>query len=420
MNPVTVPLATPAAPSASSALEEAHGILPDIRELRRLLHRFPELGTHLPRTQAEVLRRLERLEGLEITPGAKLTSVTAVLRGQAPLPERTRRPVVLLRADMDALPITEETGLDFASEVDGVMHACGHDLHTAALYGAARVLHARRHELVADVVFMFQPAEEAYVGVKWMIEEGVLDAAGRRADAAFGLHVQSSQLAKGVFSSRPGALMAGCDELLVRVRGVGGHGSTPFLAKDPVPVAAEMVVAFQTLVTRGYDPFDPVIVTVGRIQAGTAGNIIPECADFNATVRMFSPHHRERLVGDLERLCRGIAHAHGMSVELAWAEPYPVTMADPVENAYAAAVVREILDDSAFIDLEHPHTGSEDFAWVLQEVPGTFLSLGASASSDPATAPSLHSPHATFDESVLPRAVACLAELALRRDPVPQ
>jgi hippurate hydrolase len=319
---------------------------------------------------------------------------------------------------MDALPVAEMTGLEFASEIDGVMHACGHDLHAAALFGAVRLLHDRQAQLAADVVFMFQPAEEAYVGARYMIEEGVLDAAGRRADAAFGLHVQCSQLAKGVFSSRSGPLMAGCDELIVRVVGEGGHGSTPFLAKDPVVVAAEMVTAFQTLVTRSYNPFDPVIVTVGRLQAGTASNIIPEYADFDATVRTFSPEHRERLVGDLERLCYGIAGAHGLSAELRWAEPYPATVADHTENEYAATTVRESFGVEAYTELAHPHSGSEDFAWVLREVPGTFLSLGASLEDDPLRGPGLHSAHAAFDESVLPRAVALLSELALRRPPV--
>lgn len=402
----------------TTTIEAAQRILPEVLELRRVLHRFPEQGLDLPRTQAEVLDRARALEGVEVSIGTKQTSVTAVLRGSRPLPEGTRRPVVLLRGDMDALPVREDTGLEFSSEIEGAMHACGHDLHTAALFGALRLLHSRRHELAADAVFMFQPGEEAYYGAKYMIEEGVLDAAGRRADAAFGLHVFSAFFPNGVFHSRPGTLMAGCDELFVRVVGRGGHGSMPYLAKDPVPVAAEMVQAFQTLVTRQFNPFDPVVITVGRLAAGSAGNIIPDYADFDASVRVFSAEHRERVVADLERMCRGIAAAHGMEVELRWAEPYPVTVTDPAEHEYAGRVLREAFGDDAFAEMEYPLNGSEDFSWVLREVPGAFLCLGASVADDPMSVDNNHSPRAVFDESVLPRAVAGLAELALHREPV--
>lgn len=404
--------------TASNLLQGAEQLFLEVRDLRRALHRRPECGLQLPRTQETVLRFLAPLAALEITAGSRLSSITAVLRGQAPLPAGTRRPVVLLRADMDALPITEDTGHEFSSEHGGVMHACGHDLHSAALCGAAALLHARRRELAADVVLMFQPGEETYFGAKYMIEEGVLEAAGRRADAAFGLHVQASGLAKGVFASRPGPLMAGCDELHARVVGSGGHGSTPHLAKDPVPVMAEIVLALQTLVTRSYDPFDPVVITVGRVQAGTAGNITPDAAEFDATVRMFSIEHREQLIADVERICEGIAAAHGMSTELRWAEPYPVTLADPDENEYASGVVRGLFGEDAYAELRDPYSASEDFAWVLQQVPGTFLSLGAAGDPDQSPAASLHSPQVRFDETVLPRAVACLAGLALRRQPV--
>jgi hippurate hydrolase len=189
-------------------------------------------------------------------------------------------------------------------------------------------------------------------------------------------------------------------------------------AKDPVPVVAEIVLALQTLAARGYDPFDPVVITVGRIQAGTAGNVIPSFAEFDATVRMFSPGHRERLISDIERICNGIAAAHGMSIELSWAEPYPVTVTDPGENEYAASVVRELLGEEAYRELKHPYCASEDFARVLREVPGTFLSLGAGSERDDPHTGGLHSAQVRFDESVLPRAVACLTGLALYRGPV--
>ncbi len=362
-----------------------------------------------------VLAQLDGLDGLEITVGVRQSSVTVVLRGEKPVTGTDPRPVVLLRGDMDALPVTEETGLEFASEVPGVMHACGHDVHTSALYGALRLLHERRHELASDVVFMFQPGEEAYDGARIMIEEGVLDAAGRRVDAAFGLHVFSAEYANGVFYSRPGPLMAGCDEIFVTVRGAGGHGSTPHLTLDPVPVACEMVLAMQTLVTRHFNVFDPVVATVGRIAAGTQANIIPDNAVFDVTLRTFSPEHKERLLGEMMRLFRGIGQAHGLSVEIEVAPDYPVTVNDAGEQSYAHEVIAEVFGADQFKEMPFPISGSEDFSRVLSEAPGAFIMLGSCTADDPATAPSNHSARASFADDSVPRAAAALAELAFRR-----
>ena len=206
--------------------------------------------------------------GLEVSTGTGLSSVVAVLRGGRP------GPAVLLRGDMDALPVTEDSGEPFTSERDGVMHACGHDLHVAGLVGAARLLADRRDELAGDVVLMFQPGEEGDHGARLMIEEGVLDAAGSRVVAAYGLHVMSSVLPTGLVASRAGTMLAAADSVVVTVHGRGGHGSMPHLAADPVPVAAEIVLALQAMVTRQFDVFDPVVVTVGRIAAGTTNNVI--------------------------------------------------------------------------------------------------------------------------------------------------
>lgn len=387
----------------------------ELIDFRHELHKHPEIGLQLPQTQAMVLARLEGLEGLEITVGGRQSSVTVVLRGEKPATSDGPRPVVLLRGDMDALPVAEETGLAFASEVPGAMHACGHDVHTAALYGALRLLHERRNELGCDVVFMFQPGEEAYDGARVMIEEGVLDAAGRRVDAAFGLHVFSAEYAKGVFYSKPGPLMAGCDEIIVTVQGEGGHGSTPHLTRDPVPVACEMVLAMQTLVTRHFNVFDPVVATVGRIAAGTQANIIPDNAVFDVTLRTFSPDHKERLLNEMMRLFRGIGEAHGMGVGIEIAPDYPVTVNDAAEQAYAAGVIADVFGADQFQPMEFPVPGSEDFSHVLREVPGAFIMLGSCTGDDPATAPSNHSARASFDDASVPRAAAALAELAFRR-----
>ncbi len=248
----------------------------ELAELRHAIHREPEIGLDLPLTQAKVLAALDGLP-LEISTGRKLSSVTAVLRGDAagPRPDGAR-PVVLLRGDMDALPVTEATGLPYSSRFEGVMHACGHDQHTAMLAGAARLLSARRAELPGDVIFMFQPGEEGYRGADLMIGEGVLDAAGPRPVAAYALHVSSTQLACGVFATRPGPMLAAADIIRVTVRGRGGHASQPHLSADPITAACSMVTALQTMVTRRFDVFDPVVVTISSFHAGTTDNVIPE------------------------------------------------------------------------------------------------------------------------------------------------
>ena len=266
--------------------DDAVEIAPELRDLRRAIHREPELGNDLPRTQEKVLAALDGLPLENVSLGQQLTSVTAVLRGGRP------GPTVLLRGDMDALPVTELTGVPYTSQVDGVMHACGHDLHTAMLVGAARLLSARQAELPGSVVFMFQPGEEGMAGARLMIEEGVLEASGERAVAAYGLHVSSSEMPAGLFAGRPGAQLAAADQLEVTVRGRGGHASRPSLAADPIPVACEIVTALQTLVTRRFDVFDPVVITVGSFHAGTADNIIPAAAELKATIRTFSPGAR--------------------------------------------------------------------------------------------------------------------------------
>jgi amidohydrolase len=235
--------------------DDAVQISGELVELRQAIHADPEIGLDLPRTQEKVLAAIDGLP-LEVTTGRALSSVTAVLRGTRP------GETVLLRGDMDALPVTEATGLPYASRNDGVMHACGHDLHTAMLVGAARLLAARRGELAGNVIFMFQPGEESYAGAERMISEGVLDAAGSRPVAAFGLHVASGLLPLGMLTSRDGTMMASADTMEVTVQGHGGHGSQPHRAADPIPAACEIVTALQTLVTRRFDVFDPVVITV--------------------------------------------------------------------------------------------------------------------------------------------------------------
>jgi hippurate hydrolase len=379
----------------------------DLVRLRRDLHREPELGLELPRTQEKVLAALDGLP-LEIGTGTALSSVTAVLRGSSP------GPVVLLRGDMDALPLTERSGLPYASATEGLMHACGHDLHTAMLVGAARLLSGT--DFAGSVIFMFQPGEEGQAGARLMIEEGVLDAAGERPVAAYGLHVSSGLMPNGVFLSRRGTIMGGADQLKVTVRGAGGHGSQPHLAKDPIPAAAEMVTALQTFVTRTFDVFDPVVLTVGSFNAGTVSNIIPEEAVLGVTVRSFSPAARARVNDGLRELVNGIAAAHGLTASVEHEVGYPATVNTAAEAEFAAATVGDLYGPDRFVWIPNPMTTAEDFSFVLEEVPGTFAFLGASPPDrDPRSAPFNHAANAVFDDAVLADGATLLAELAVRR-----
>ena len=377
--------------------------------LRRRLHQVPEVGLDLPQTQALVLDALAGL-GLEITTGSSLSSVVAVLRGTAR--DRTNR-VVLLRGDMDALPVVEASGEPFAA-TGALMHACGHDLHTAGLVGAARLLAAGRQDLRGDVVFMFQPGEEGWDGADAMIAEGVLDAAGRRADAAYGLHVLANMLPLGIVASRPGPLMAASSGLHVTIHGAGGHGSRPHSAADPIVVAAEIVTGLQTTVTRQFDVFDPVVVTVGTFHAGTRRNIIPETATFEATVRTLSEANLAAVERASVRLCEQVAAGHGCRAEVRFEREYPPTVNDPERTAFALAVAADMVGPERAHRLDHPVMGSEDFSRVIAEVPGCYLFLGA-CPGDPATSPGNHAPGARFDDAVLGDGARLLAELA-RRD----
>jgi hippurate hydrolase len=389
--------------------DEAAAIASEIAELRHAIHREPEIGLDLPSTQRKVLAALAGLP-LEVSTGEALTSVTAVLRGDRP------GPAVLLRGDMDALPVAEATGSEFASRIDGVMHACGHDLHTAMLAGAARLLSARQADLAGSVIFMFQPGEEGQGGARLMIDEGVLDMAGERPVAAYGLHVVSDRDQAGVFRTRPGPLMAAADVLEVTVRGRGGHASRPHASADPIPAACEMVTALQAMVTRRFDVFDPVVVTVGSFHAGTVNNVIPDEASFHATLRSFSPETRSRLQDESIRIVSHIAAGHGLSADAKWVPGYPVTVNDVSEAAFAAGCAAELFGTERARTLAHPVTGAEDFSYVLQQVPGAFVFLGACPpGTDPAKAPSNHSSRAIFDDSVLADGTALLTELALRR-----
>jgi len=389
--------------------EKAASLGDDLAELRHALHREPEVGLRLPGTQQRVLGALSGLP-LEITTGSALSSVTGVLRGARP------GPVVLLRADMDALQIEEKAGVPYRSRTDKAMHACGHDLHTAMLAGAARLLAEARDGLAGSVIFMFQPGEEACDGAGHMIAEGVLDAAGERPVAAYALHVMSAGWSHGTFTTRPGPMLAASDALQVCVHGTGGHGSAPHLARDPVLAACEMALALQTYMTRGIDPLEPAVLTVGSFHAGTRRNVIPETASFDATVRTFSQDVRDKVAKETVRVCKGIAAAHGLEVDAVYSQEYPVTVNDTAEAAFAAETVAALFGSDAYTPMARPVTGAEDFSRVIAEVPGAMVFLGAAPpGADYAAAPYNHSQYATFDDGVLAAGAAVYAGLALRR-----
>jgi hippurate hydrolase len=390
--------------NASTLRAEAEALLPDVVALRRRIHRQPELGLVLPETQKAVLEALGDLD-VELQTGGKTSAVVVVLRGALP------GPTLLLRADMDALPLTEDTDLPFRSEREGAMHACGHDAHVAMLAGAARLLAGRRSELAGTVKLLFQPGEEGYAGARILIEEGLLDGDAPVA-AAFALHVDSS-LPAGMIATRPGPLLASGDIFSIDLTGKGGHAAQPHLARDPIPVACEIVTALQAVVTRQMYAFDPVIVSVTKIQAGTAGNVIPEKAHILGTIRSVSERARRAVREKLERLVRGIAAAHGLEVAVHVLPGYPVTVNHAESTAFARGVAADLLGEDRIVDLEAPIMGAEDFSYVLQRVPGALMFVGARPPGGGEGAP-LHSNRMVLEESAFATGVALHAALALR------
>jgi hippurate hydrolase len=396
-----------AAPSPfGTLLDEAAELQGEAVRLRRALHRQPEIGLQLPRTRDAVLGALDGLP-LTVRTGEQVSSVVAVLDGARP------GPTMLLRGDMDALPMPEDTGLPFASGVDNVMHACGHDTHVAMLAGAARLLADRRHELAGRVLFMFQPGEEGYHGAKLMLEEGLLDGVGE-VTGAFALHISTASRA-GTVSLRGGTIMASSDTMRIRVIGRGGHASAPHHALDPIPVACEIVQALQTMVTRRVDVFDPAVVTVAQIVAGTTSNVIPEHADILGTVRAVSERTRSRVHDAIRRVAEGVAAAHDASVRVEVELGYPVTVND---QGYAGRVLETataLLGDDKVRTMANPVMGAEDFSYVLQRVPGAMAFLGGCPPElDPRTAAPNHSNRVVFDESAMPTGIATYAAMALR------
>ena len=369
----------------------------DIISLRREIHREPELGFDTRKTAEKVLAALDWLP-LDVQTGVAENGLVATLKGGG------EGPTVALRADMDALPIYEETGLPFASETDGKMHACGHDGHTSMLVGAARALceDHLRERLNGTVKFVFQPAEEGGGGGQVMVEKGVADGV----DSIFALHLWPG-LEFGKAATKAGPIMAAADAFEMEIKGKGGHGAMPHMTVDAVAIAAQVVTVLQTVVAREVNPVEPAVLTVGEIEAGTAFNIIPETARLGGTVRTVDADLRQRMPERIEELARGVARGMRGDAELNYRFSYPVTRNDAGAAGLALNVAKELFGEDRAMEVEHPSMGGEDFAFFLEELPGAYIWLGVGDVSG------LHTPRFAFDEEILPQGAALLTALAL-------
>jgi hippurate hydrolase len=387
-----------------SVVQRFDGLEREVREsfgekivaLRREIHREPELGFDTEKTAAKVLAALDGLP-LEIQTGVAENGVVATLEGEGD------GPTVGLRADMDALPIYEETGLPFASETDGKMHACGHDGHTSMLVGAVHALSGMRHRLNGTLRFFFQPAEEGEGGGKVMVDAGVAD----DVDSIFALHLWPG-LSFGRAATKAGPIMAAADAFEMTVRGAGGHGAMPHLTADAIAMAAQIVTALQTVVSREVDPVEPAVLTVGEIGAGTAYNIIPETARLGGTVRTLNEHLRRKMPERMEHLARGVAQGMRGDVQFDYEFSYPVTVNDEDAARRALGVAGDLLGEENALELTNPSMGAEDFAYFLEKIPGAFIWLGVGEDVS-----GLHTPTFAFDEEILSLGSALLTALAL-------
>ena len=385
-------------------LSAAHDEEEAIVSLRRAIHAEPELGLETPKTLAKVKEALADLP-LEWREGPSCTGAVAVLKGAQP----GRR--VLLRGDMDALPMDEHTGLDFASTIPGRMHACGHDAHTAMLAGAARILCARQSELAGEVQFMFQPGEEGFHGARFMLEDGLVDPLP---DAAFALHVWPNA-PHGRIEGRTGAMLASADMVEITVKGKGGHASMPFDAIDPVPVAAEILLALQLMITRRFNATEASVLTFGKIEAGTTNNVIPDSAYMLGTARNLSPERRAAVKEAIAHVAENVARAHQCEADVTFTPGFPPTINDARAIALGEEVANALGGEEPWATRPAPTMGAEDFSYVLEKVPGAMFFLGVAAEGvDWQGCCGLHSSHMIVDESVMPKGAAFLAACATR------
>jgi amidohydrolase len=382
-------------------------ILPGVIADRRHLHRHPELGFEEFETARLVTERLQSLGVEEIRTGIAVTGVTGLIRGAKPASGPGR--VVLLRADMDALPIHEENAVDYRSEIDGKMHACGHDAHTAMLLGIARLLSDRRDEFSGTVKVLFQPAEEGGGGARVMIEQGVLE--DPHVDFVLGMHM-AQQLPLGKIEARGGPVMAAADRFSAVIQGKGGHGAQPHLCVDPISVGAQIVTALQTIVGREVDPTKEAVVTVGAFIAGEASNVIPDTAELRGTLRSFDPAVREQIGRRVGEIVTGVSATHGATADYRYLPGYPPTINDPEMTAMVRDVAAAVLGEEHVS--EGPlHMGAEDFSYFLEQRPGSFFFVGSSNEEKGLTW-GHHHPRFDIDEASLAIGMEVMARTVLR------
>ncbi len=378
--------------------------IPDMVATRRDLHEHPELAFEEVRTSDIVAQRLRAL-GLEVQTGIAKTGVVGLLRGGA---SKSGSKTIAIRADMDALPIQELSEIEYRSQVDGKMHACGHDGHTTILLTVADILTRRKDELAGNVKFVFQPAEETVGGAAPMVREGAMNGV----DGVIGLHL-ISDYTMGRVGVRSGPVFASADKLIFTVRGKGGHAAMPETTVDPIVIASYIVTALQTLISRETSPFAPTVITIGRIIAGTAFNIIPETAEMHGTMRAFSKEHRQKMLRRITEVASGIASAMGGSCEVQLVDGCPPCVNDPtmtelVRKAAVAAVGEQAVDTGE----EVMTAGSDDMACFLEAVPGCYFVVGANNPAKDAKYPH-HHPRFNIDEDSMPIAVEVLSRAAI-------
>ena len=379
-------------------LSEAQALFEYTQSMRRDFHTHPELGFHEVRTAGIVAKELTAL-GLEVHTGVGRTGVVALLEGDKP------GPVLLVRADMDALPIYEETGAPYTSQNPGVMHACGHDGHTAVLLTVAKMLNVHRSELSGTVKFMFQPAEEGMGGAEKMIEEGVLE--NPKVDVALALHVWNEKPV-GWFGIAGGPVMAGAEIFKIKVQGKGGHGAVPHLAMDPILAAAQIVSALQGIVARNIAPLQTAVVSVCTIHGGETFNVIPPAVEMTGTIRTFEPTVRTRVLERFEKTVHSIAEGMGCQTEINMQILTPATINQSETALRIQTVARRLFPEANVETANYTTMGSEDFAFILEKVPGCFFFVG-SANPEKGLDAGHHHPRFDFDEAALPRGAALMA-----------
>lgn len=385
-------------------LADAGDLLPEVVALRRVIHREPEIGNHLPLTRQKVLEALSGID-LEYVFSEETSGIIATMNADK------NGPTILLRGDMDALPMSEDTGLDYASKFADRMHGCGHDAHTAMLFGAVKLMDKHRDKLPGAVKFMFQPGEEGYQGAKIMLDEGVIEK-GRDPDAVFAMHVAPNRKS-GTIMCKPGPMLAASDTFYIRIIGAGGHGSRPHLSNDPVPVACQLVQSMQTFITRKISVFDPVVLTVGRIAAGTVNNVIPEIAEIEATLRSFSPQSREICYQGITQLAGNIADGYDMTADVEINCGYPTTTNDAEFSKFVENSVTRLLGEDGFSELPAPLMAAEDFSYVLQRYKGAYAVIGCAPEGvEPHCAHNCHSNRMMIDENAMAIGVATHATIA--------